>query len=223
MRNSSQLLDCEKGKRCFILANGPSLQEHNLSLLKNELVIGMNASTILEQKYNFFQKYYVLSDLRFLENTYKRKWATTNLSHNTIRILRSELYYYDDRNSPNITYYIKSIGRDGFSKNIHKGFYFGCTTTMLAIQLAVTLGCNNIYILGLDLTNYISSKIRFYNESNPQEYDLFISTQIFNISNAYKIMKKEKINIYHCNKKSLISPYIPFLNYNEIFMNHTSY
>lgn len=80
MRNSAQLFDCEKGKRCFILANGPSLCEHNLSLLRNELVIGMNASTLLEKEYNFFQKYYVLSDLRFLEHQSKQKFATDRKS-----------------------------------------------------------------------------------------------------------------------------------------------
>ena len=30
------------GKRCFIIANGPSLRQTNLSLLKNEITIGMN-------------------------------------------------------------------------------------------------------------------------------------------------------------------------------------
>lgn len=217
MRNSNQLLNCEKGKRCFILANGPSLREHNLALLKKELVIGMNASTILEKEYYFFQKYYVLSDLRFLNNPLKRRIATSDLSPETVRILRSDLYDYDDKSLKNITYYVKSIGRDGFSDNISKGFYFGCSTTLLAIQLAATLGCDNIYILGLDLSNYINSKIRFYQEDIVQEYDLYISTQIFNICKAYNELCKKNIKIYHCNKKSLISPYLPFCCYDHLF------
>ena len=217
MRNSKQLLNREKGKRCFILANGPSLREHNLTLLKKELVIGMNASTILEKEYHYLHTYYVLSDLRFITHPLKRRFATTGLSPETVRILRSELYNYDDNNLKNITYYVKSIGRDGFSDNISKGFYFGCSTTLLAIQLAATLGCDNIYILGLDLSNYIDPKIRFYTEDIIQEYDLFISTQIFNICNAYKELHNKNIKIYHCNKKSLISPYIPFCCYNHLF------
>lgn len=217
MRNNYTLCNKEEGKRCFIIANGPSVRDHDLSLLKNEIVIGMNASTILDREYDFFTKYYVLTDARFLNHPIKRKYATINLSPKTIRVLRNELFINDDNNLPNATFYVKSIGRDGFSFNIHKGFYFGCTTTMLAIQLAATLGCSYIYLLGLDLSNYIGTNTRFYKEVHPQEYDLFISTQIYNICRAYEELSRNQVKLYHCNQKSLISPYIPFYSYKDLF------
>lgn len=208
----------EEGKRCFILANGPSLITHNLSLLKNEITIGINNSTLLEKNYDFKQTYYTVSDLRFLKSPQKRDSACGLLSENTIRVVRRDLFSEDDHTLKNKTVYIRVLGRDGFQTNIHHGYYFGCTTTMLALQLAVTLGCPNIYLLGLDLTNYFSTdNIRFYSEKTTQEFDLFISTQIFNIATAYENMKSMGIHVYHCNKESLISPYIPFINYDSLF------
>ncbi len=211
-----KLVNLEKNKRCFILANGPSINNYDFSKLSKEIVIGMNASTLLTKEYNFHQKYYVLSDARFLQVDTKRPLAIKELNPNTIRVLRKELATYDEP-LPNKTFYVKSIGRDGFSFNIHKGFYFGCTTTLLAIQLAATLGCSKIYLMGLDLTNYFSDNIRFYQESKAQEYDLFIGTQIYNIANAYQCLHDRGIELYNCNPNSLISPYLPFANYLELF------
>lgn len=210
MHNHNQL-------RCFILANGPSINKLNLSLLRNEVTIGMNASTILEEKYNFVQTYYTLTDSRFLNSEVKRPYATVRLKPQTIRYLRNELKYCDDQSIPNKTFYVKALGRDGFSFDLTKGFYFGCTTTMLALQLAVYLNFKKIYLLGLDLDNYFSDQIRFYKEQNVQEFDYFISTQIYNISNAFNILKSKNIELYHCNKKSMINPYLPYVSYDSLF------
>ena len=44
------LKDSHKGKRCFIIANGPSINSMDLSVLKNELTIGMNRIYLHEKK-----------------------------------------------------------------------------------------------------------------------------------------------------------------------------
>ena len=38
-----------KGKRCFVLGNGPSLNKHDLSVLKHEFVITCNTAVQLGQ------------------------------------------------------------------------------------------------------------------------------------------------------------------------------
>lgn len=209
------LKDKEINKRCFILANGPSILNHNLSLLENEVTIGMNASTLLEKKFKFHQTYYVLSDKRFLLHEEKSKCANEKLSPLTIRVLRDILKEYDN-NITNPTKYVASLGRDGFSFNLQRGFYFGSTTTMLAIQLAYYLGCKEIYILGLDL-NYDSGKERFYKEISVQEYDMLTSVQLYNLKLAYSTLKDRNISLYITSKKSLARPYIDFVEYEALF------
>jgi hypothetical protein len=212
----TSLRNREKGKRAFILANGPSILNEDLSLLKDELTIGMNASTMLEEKYGFQTDYYVLSDTRFITHPEKSHFATTDLHPRTVRILREELREVDDTSLPNETYYVPALQRDGFSKNLQSGYFFGCTTTMLAIQLAYYLGAVEIYLLGCDL-KYAAESPRFYKESSPQLEDSFTSIQIWNISNANQILNKEDRHIINCSRNSFLRPYLDFKQFDSLF------
>lgn len=217
LNSIKKLKNKEYGKDIYILANAPSVKEENLSLLKDKIVIGMNANPLLEQEFDFIAKYYVVSDKRFINHPIKREMATKMLSTDTIRLLRYELKEDDDSNIPNDTFYVRAIGKNGFSFNLNKGYYFGYSTAMLAIQLASYLGAKNIYILGMDL-KYDGDKPRFYKEEKVQEYDSFTSFQIKNVRNAYLELSKKHINLFNCSKNSLLFPYLPFKSYMETFM-----
>ncbi|AOX10491.1 MULTISPECIES: 6-hydroxymethylpterin diphosphokinase MptE-like protein [Pseudomonas] len=215
-KSISSLKNREKGKRAFILANGPSILSEDLSLLKGEVTIGMNASTMLEEQHGFTTDYYVLSDKRFLTHPEKSHFGTTDLDPKTIRILREELREVDDRALPNKSYYVPALQRDGFSRDIRAGYFFGCTTTMLAIQFAYYLGIKDIYLLGCDL-KYSAESPRFYKESNPQLEDSFTSIQIWNIANANTIMNKEGKRIVNCSKASFLRPYLDYEEFSSLF------
>jgi hypothetical protein len=221
IKSITSLRNRELGKRAFILANGPSILEENLSFLKDEITIGMNASTILESKYDFQTDYYVLSDTRFITHPEKAHFATTSLNSQTVRIFREELRELDDKNLPNKTYYVPALQRDGFSKSLQSGYFFGCTTTMLAIQLAYYLGITDIYLLGCDL-KYSADSPRFYKESNPQLEDSFTSIQILNISNANIILNKENKRIINCSKNSFLRPYLDYEPFDSLFEKKVS-
>ena len=206
---SNALRNSDKGKRAFILANGPSILKANLSLLKNEIVIGMNASTMLEEKFDFTSKYYVVSDARFINAPEKRPWATVKLSPSTHRIVRNDLRLLDDLSLKNRTTYVAPLSRDGFSRNLSAGFYYGCTTTMLAIQLAWHIGARQVYLLGCDL-RYPEESPRFYKEPTPQLEDHFISVQLYNIINAATVFEREGRSLINCSPLSFLRPYLPF-------------
>lgn len=208
------LKDREEGKDIYILANAPSIKKENLSLLSDKVTIGMNANPLLEQEFGFISQYYVVSDKRFINHSEKRKMCTEMLNTSTIRVLRAELEEDDDKDIKNKTYYARVLGKNGFSMNLHKGYYFGATTTMLAIQLAAYLGAKNIYLLGMDL-KYDGSTPRFYKEDDVQEFDSFTSVQIMNVRHAYLELKKCKVNLYNCSQNSLLYPYLPFKKFEE--------
>lgn len=212
----SDLHGVEFNRRAFILANGPSVAHEDLSKLKGELVIGMNASTILERKFGFNQDYYVCSDERFLNHPEKRKWATTELSKNTKRILRSELRRSDDPTFEDRTWYVPAISRDGFSERLDAGFFYGCTTTMLAIQLAYHIGVSEVYLLGVDL-RYSEDSPRFYAEKNAQLEDANTSIQIFNITNSADYFRQKGGGLFNCSERSMLRPYIATKRFCEIF------
>jgi hypothetical protein len=212
----SLFLNSEVGKRIFVLSNGPSILDEDLSLLKGEVVIGMNASTILESSFGFESKYYVLSDPRFINETTKRPMATQMLSSSTHRIIRSDMRSIDDPSLESRTSYIRAISRDGFSTNLSVGFYYGCTTTMLALQLAWYLGSREVYLLGCDL-RYPEESPRFYAELKPQMEDAFISVQLSNIVNASQVFEKTGGSLINCSARSFLRSYIPFINFSNVF------
>ena len=59
MSRLADLRDRENGKRCVLVANGPSLNHMDLSFLKNETVIGLNKIYLGLRQFGFYPKYYV--------------------------------------------------------------------------------------------------------------------------------------------------------------------
>ena len=211
----SALRNRELGRRIFILANGPSILKENLSTLKGEVVIGMNASTKLEKRFDFTSKYYVVSDARFMKMPEKRRWAMEDLTSTTHRVLRSDLRSFDSRELQKQTTYVKPLTRDGFSHNLANGFHYGCTTTMLAIQLAWHLGAHEVYLLGCDLRYFIENP-RFYVEDVPQLEDAFTSVQVSNIANAATIFDKDGRKLINCSERSFLRSYLEFKNFESL-------
>lgn len=205
----------EAGRRLFLLANGPSILKHDLSFLREELVVSMNASTRLEEKHGFQSKYYVLSDARFLNSPEKRPWATEKLGPDTQRIVRSDLRSIDDPDFENRTTYVRSLSRDGFSCDLAAGFHFGCTTTMLGIQLAWHLGVHEVYLLGCDL-RYAAEQARFYKEVTPQIEDAFTSVQISNIVNAAMMFERSGRTLVNCSENSFLRPYLEYRSFEHV-------
>lgn len=209
------LYNREKGRRIFILANGPSIIDEDLSKLNGEIVIGMNASTMLEERFGFTSAYYVLSDARFINSKEKRPLATTKLSSSTHRVVRSDLRKFDEPAFKDRTTYVTPLSCNGFSRNLSLGFNYGCTTTMLALQLAWHLGSLEVYLLGCDL-RYPEENPRFYVESVPQLEDAFTSVQLSNILNAATIFEKKGGKLVNCSARSFLKPYLEFEYFKSI-------
>jgi hypothetical protein len=202
------------GAKVFVLGNGPSLRELDLSRLVGQRVIGMNASTLLEASAGFVSDFYVVSDARFLEHPEKRPCATNLLHPSTQRVLRADLREVDEESLRADTLYVRAIARNGFSNDLERGYYFGCTTTMLAVQLAAYLGCRSIYLLGCDF-KYNGPTPRFYAEAIPQEPDPFLSVQLWNLRNAYRELERIGVGLFHCTPDSNLAPYLPFCDFDE--------
>jgi hypothetical protein len=215
MLKLSRLKNREKGRRVFILGNGPSIRQEDLSALAGELVIGMNASPLLDKEFGFTSQYYTLSDRRFLNHPIKREYATSMIDKETIRVLRQDIAGDDDSSLAGQTAYARPLQRDGFSWNLGTGFFFGCTTTMLAMQLAVFLGCRDIVLLGVDL-RYAQDQPRFYAESEPQFDDPFTSVQIHNLVKAAREIESRGGRVVGCSKRSFLRTYLPYMEFDRI-------
>ncbi|MGA0557757.1 6-hydroxymethylpterin diphosphokinase MptE-like protein [Larkinella sp. VNQ87] len=149
-KNNQQLLrqyhNKHKGKRCFIIANGPSLATMDLSPLKNEITFGMNRLYLIFDKIGFVPTYYSVinelviqqfaKDLEALPTTLFLNWTERGLFANNSSSVNYLRNYYDLE--------------DKFSRDITQGIYSGGTVTYATLQVAYYMGFSEVYIIGMD-------------------------------------------------------------------------
>lgn len=206
----AKLFNSRSGEDGYIIANGPSLKNENLEILKDKRnCISINASPLLEDSYGYNSEFYCLTDPRFFLIDEKRDIAINKISKpGTLTLCRDILETSIPENLRKEVVYLPSLGRDGFSKNLLRGFFFGSSTTMLALQLAYWLGLKNVYLLGLDL-DYLSARYcRFYDEKEIQENDLLVSVQLHNFELANKVFEMDGRKLFVTNPQSWARLYI---------------
>lgn len=157
-----------KGKRCFIIGNGPSLTLDDLEKLTNEDTFACNYifklfdQTAWRPSYYFLQDYLNLRKMGWIPDKSVEECRASFISgsclrHRNGKRLKNEYFFYLN----NILAMKKEIFK--FSKDISKEIFEGFTVTYSMIQAAVYMGYEEIYLLGVD-HNYTGS-----NKENEKE------------------------------------------------------
>ncbi|MHC1738585.1 MAG: 6-hydroxymethylpterin diphosphokinase MptE-like protein [Ignavibacteriaceae bacterium] len=136
--------DCNKGKRCFIVANGPSLKYTELSFLQNEITIGMNRIYLLNNKINFVPSYLVVADVQIQLLQFQKEYNELSLV---------KFFPWEVRNkfthTENMLFYKMKYKTD-FSPDFTKFIGAGKSVTVVCIQLAYFMGFSEVYLIGKD-------------------------------------------------------------------------
>ena len=148
-----ELKDKHKGGRCFIVLNGPSINEHDLSSLKNEVVFATNffyrapLCKIVEPDYYCWLDSKVLTEGKIkeifpemLEACPKAKFIF-NIKGVNVLGLNSNINYVYPKTLPSIF---------GIQYDLSKTPSNVGTVAYLAILAAMYMGFEKIYLLGLD-------------------------------------------------------------------------
>ena len=143
------------GQRCFVVATGPSLNLEDLLTLKehNELTISMNSIYKGFENTDWRPKYYVATDPK--TDYLMKSIDNMNVDYKFIAD-RAENFWKHEHADNVFKIHIKYIegGRDlPFSEDLVKCFYSAGNVTYNCLQLAVYLGCKDIYLLGVDFSN----------------------------------------------------------------------
>ena len=132
------------GKRCFLIANGPSLNQMNLSFLKNEITIGLNKIYLGLHKFGFYPRYYVAINEKVIQQSYseiKRMTSVKFIAKRSSDLLPEDaLTYHIDTSDP----------PRRFCEDINDGVHEGGTVTFAALQIAFYLGFQEVIIIGMD-------------------------------------------------------------------------
>lgn len=146
-----------KGKRCFIVGNGPSLNKHDLSLLKDELSFGVNSIFYMTEKNGFKPNFYVVEDghvindnlseiqnydvdYKFLPSIERHKFKSSE----KLVFLNFNRGFYEPL-GPN-------CDMPRFSLRADKTVYCGQSVTIVNLQLAHYMGFDEVYLIGMDFS-----------------------------------------------------------------------
>lgn len=164
--------DIHQGKRCFIIGNGPSIRQQDLTKLKDEITFVVNWF-VLHEQYNEINPTYhciVASQGYFLASDSDAQLRDTNAklhqllrekSGNAVKFLNYHVRPYVDSHNlfpGHQVYYLNhshltSVSKRGMSPDITKAVYHGNTSIIdFCLHLALYMGFSEAYLLGCDCT-----------------------------------------------------------------------
>ncbi len=167
--NKKRIADFEgihKGKRCFILANGPSLTRTNLDLLTNEITFGLNRIYLHFKNSSFRPTYYVAVNELVLEQ-YSEEISALKMPK---FINWNKRAYFNIHDPSCIFLKTRLVFRDDFSYDLSQPMVFGGTVTFTTLQLAYFMGFRQVVLVGLD-HNYVEKGTPNTIEKRQLEFD----------------------------------------------------
>ena len=148
IRRLAQLKDVHKGKRAFIIGNGPSLRQTNLGKLKDEITLGMNRVYLAFPEWGFATTYLCVTNDLVVEQFVDDITALT-----IPKFIAWRSHRHFDPQSPvtNLpTFIYTSYTGPRFTSDVSKRVWEGATVTNLALQLAFHMGIEKAILIGVD-------------------------------------------------------------------------
>lgn len=132
-------------QRCFIIGNGPSLRQTDLSKLRGEFTFGLNRIYLLFSQLGFSTTYLVAVNDLVLQQCAEEMQCIPMRKFFTWRARR---WFQPDRN---ITYLDTDFtGAEDFCTSIAGRYFEGYTVTYVALQLAFQMGFTEAILVGVD-------------------------------------------------------------------------
>jgi hypothetical protein len=145
-RQLTVLKDFHRGERCFIIGNGPSLRQTDLSKLRDEYTFGLNRIYLLFPELGFPTTYLVTVNWLVLEQC-----ADEILALPTTRFFPWRFRRYIDPAKLSNTIFIQTDqSKHVFTRDARKLLWAGATVTNIAMQLAFFMGFKKVILVGVD-------------------------------------------------------------------------
>jgi hypothetical protein len=143
------LKDLHKGQRCFIIGNGPSLKQTDLSKLKGECTLGQNRIYLVFPELGFTTSYYLSVNDLVIEQS---AGDIQGLSMPRFISWRGRKWI---RPQDNLFFIHTTYTGEKFAKDIRERVWEGGTVTYTSLQVAYYLGFSQVILVGVD-HNYVT-------------------------------------------------------------------
>jgi uncharacterized Rossmann fold enzyme len=138
------LKDSRRGERCFIIGNGPSLRQTDLTRLRSEYTFGMNRIYMLFSELGFTTSYYVSINDLVVEQ------CAADVQKLKLPIFVSWRARRWLQPAENIHFLYTSYTGPKFSRQVTGRVWEGATVTNVALQLAYYFGFEKVILIGVD-------------------------------------------------------------------------
>jgi hypothetical protein len=148
IRRLAALKDVHKGQRAFIIGNGPSLKQTDLTKLKNEFTFGMNRIYLLFPELGFSTTYFCSINDLVIE-----QFSADILALPMPKFLAWRSHRHFDPQLPINqlpTFVYTTYTGPRFAPDVRGRVWEGATVTNLALQLAFHMGFEQVILIGVD-------------------------------------------------------------------------
>ncbi|WP_308211927.1 6-hydroxymethylpterin diphosphokinase MptE-like protein [Neobacillus cucumis] len=134
-----------KGKRCFIIGNGPSLKPEDLERLKGEFTFASNKIYKIFNKTTWRPTFYMVVDPIVLEENAKEINLVEAQKKFTLKVykklLNADIYFNNN---------LYKDKRGTFSTKVMESLYSSGTVSYHMLQIAFYMGFSEVYLIGHD-------------------------------------------------------------------------
>jgi hypothetical protein len=144
-RHMRSLQNTHSGERCFIIGNGPSLRQMDLTKLRGEFTFGLNRIYLIFPDLGFTTSCLVSVNDLVLEQCAGEMKALDLPKYLT---WRSRRWFVEDPQAVFID--TDFTGAENFSTDTSGRIFEGFTVTYVALQLAFHMGFSQVILIGVD-------------------------------------------------------------------------
>jgi len=154
LRQLGAYKNIHQGKRCFILGNGPSLKQTDLSPLKGEFTFGMNRIYLLFSELGFMTTYFLSVNDLVIEQCIEEILGLPIpkfLSWRSHKFLLGSFARSDGSLvEKQIVFLHTTYTGPRFAPDARQRLWEGATVTYVALQLAFHMGFDPVILIGVD-------------------------------------------------------------------------
>lgn len=252
LKKNINLKNTGKGKRCFLLGSGPSIKKEDLRPLKNEVVFALNNFYVHDDFIEIMSgnspKFYIVAPIHPPQTEEEwMKWFSEMERHmpentslifglnNYLRNTKFILDKYGLFKNHKINWYLSgkkfNVNRfESLGLDLTKTVYIGEAVSIYALMVAMYMGFDEIYLLGMDHDYFLyenESEMRMYQSAIHQNNELsrtfgnqfYIHEYLrqYNIFSKYKVFNDNtKSKIYNASNGGVLRVF-PKVLFNTLF------
>ena len=192
-----------KGERCFILGGGPSLREFDWTLLRGERVIAVNRAFEVYPDADITCSL----DQRWLAWTTNGKLGPdAQAAYRSYKgaILMVHVYGTKSDYPPRIQLVEGHGNPNELSPSLKYGLGYASNSGFVALNLALVLGCNEVYLLGFDMKGGSDGYQAHFHNGYPERQRRTVYKKFMLAFDKVAAMAQEKARIVNLNPDSAL-------------------